>query len=92
MCLSIREEEERNGNAWVDGFMFFDYWLSLISETEQIITAESTAMVKSHRVFSEQLSSGYIALFVNHCIWVYTSTRTPPVPKFTLAVRLLFYP
>ena len=92
MCLSIREEEERNRKAWDNGFMSFDYWLSLITETDQIITVKSNVMVKSYRVFSEQLFSGYTALFVNHCIWVYTSSRTPADPKFTLAVRLLFYP
>lgn len=92
MCQSIREEEDRNRKAWDDGFMSFDFWLSLLKETEQILKAKRQKMKDSHRVFSDQLFSGYTALFVNHCIWVYTSTRTPSNPKFTLAVRLLFHP
>ncbi|HKG07277.1 MAG TPA: hypothetical protein VKB19_12495 [Pedobacter sp.] len=92
MCQSIREDEQRNRKAWDDGFMSFDYWLSLLNQTEQIIKFRSKAITGSHRVFSEQLFSGYTALFVNHCIWVYTSTRKPADPKFTLAVQLLFYP
>jgi hypothetical protein len=92
MCQAIQENEERNRAAWDDGFMSFDFWLRLLNESEALIAKKSQAMIKSRLVFSEQLFSGYTALYVNHCISVYTRVKVHPNPKFTLAVELLFNP
>jgi len=92
MCGAIKENEQRNRDAWDDGFMSFDYWLHLLNESEALIASKGQSMIKSRLVFSEQLFSGYTALFVNHCISVYTKVKVHPNPKFTLAVELIFNP
>ena len=92
MCQSIREDEQRNREAWDGGFMPFDYWLGLGNSSEKLITERHALLVKSWRIFSEQLFSDYKAIFLNHCISCYTKVRKHPDPKFTLAIDLLINP
>ena len=92
MCQSIKEDEALNRKAWDAGFMSFDYWLILLNQSQELIRLKGSLMIRSYKVFSEQLFSGYTAIYVNHCICVYTKTRVHPNPKFSQAVELLFHP
>lgn len=92
MCQSIKEDEELNRKAWDSGFMSFDYWLGLLNQSQELISLKGSLMIKSQRVFSEQLFSGYTAIYINHCICVYTKTKVHSNPKFSLAVQLIFHP
>lgn len=92
MCQSIKEDEARNRAAWDGGFMSFDYWLHLLNQSEEVIASKEQSMIKSSRVFADQLFSGYTALYVNHCISLYTRVKQHPNPKFTLAVELIINP
>lgn len=92
MCQSIKEDEALNRKAWDARFMSFDYWLTLTNQAEDLIKLKKSLMIKSYKVFSEQLFSGYTAIYVNHCICVYTKTKVHPNPKFSLAVQLIFHP
>jgi len=92
MCEAIQQDKDRNRSNWDDGFMSFDYWLSLILETEYRIKKFQNRMCESNKVFAEQLFDGFTAVFASHCITVYTSVKKHPNAKFTLAVELLFNP
>lgn len=92
MCQSIKESEDRNRAAWDNGFMPFDFWLGLLNRSEAMIAEKRALLIKSRLVFAEQLFSDHKAIFLNHCISVYTTVRKHPNPKFTLAIDLLIHP
>ncbi len=92
MCQSIKEKEALYRFSWDNGLMSFDFWLRLLNSSELMIAQKRNSLIKSHLIFSEQLFSDHKAIFLNHCISVYTTARKHPNPKFTLLVELLIHP
>ncbi len=88
-CTHFKKHQETYAKDWNSGFMPFDYWLSLSEETAELIKKYRFNMVKSSRVFSEQLSYTYTVLFVNDRIIKYTNKMSEK-SKFRQAVNLLF--
>lgn len=90
MCHTIREEEATQRANWQDGFLSFDFWLQLIGQTEKTIEKYGMQLHKNSRLFADQLFEGYMALFLVHCLTVYTTIKKLPNRKFSAAVDLLF--
>ncbi len=89
MCSSIKEDEANQRQQWENGLFSFDFWLSLVNDAERKINQYGSKLATSNRVFSEQLFDGYLAMYVNHCLIVYTTRRVHPNKKFTIAIDLL---
>jgi len=92
MCKAIKDNEQANRAKWDNGFIDFGYWLTLLNEVEAKIQKYGIRLNKSQRLFADQLFDGMLALFTNHCIYVYTTVREHPNRKFKVAIDLLFNP
>lgn len=89
MNETLKEEQERQSANW-QGLITFEMWMELVSQAEQIIAKYGRRLHKSHRLFSEQLFDGYLAIYLIHCLISYVSIRKHDNKKFVLAVNLLF--
>jgi hypothetical protein len=89
VCADFKKHWEAYAKDWNDGFMPFDYWLSLSEQTAELIKKYRFNMVRSSRVFSDQLSYSYAVLFVNDRIVKYAKGHSNN-EKFNMAVALLF--
>lgn len=89
VCADFREHKEEYAKDWNNGFMPFDYWFSLSEQTAELIKKYRFNMVRSSRVFSDQLSYTYAVLFVNDRIIKYVESHSKD-EKFKQAVTLLF--
>lgn len=90
---TIKEEQEKLRNNWGDSQLFtFDFWLTLVQQAEKIIKQYGSKLEKSSSLFADQLFDGYGAVYMVHCLILYTSVRQHTNPKFTLAIDLLFNP
>jgi hypothetical protein len=89
VCTDFQERKEEYTKNWNDGFVPFNYWLSLSQETANIIKRHGLTMVKSSRVFSDQLFYTYTFLFVNDRIIKYAE-RVSEDEKFKQAVKMLY--
>lgn len=92
MCLTVAEQSDTLHNNWNNQLLTADMWLSLASTAEEKLTRYGTRLHTSSTLFADQLFDGYLALFMVHCLAVYTSTSIHPDRKFTAAVDLLFNP
>lgn len=92
MCVTIKEQEQLHRERWGNGLLNFDFWLLLLDEAEKRIDQYRNRLSKSAQLFADQLFDGYLALYLVHCLMVYTTTRQHPNMKFTKAVDLLFNP
>lgn len=92
MCIAIQEQEALHRSKWNNGIFSFDFWLSLIRNVESNIQQYGNKLHKNSRLFSDQLFDGHNALFLVHCLEVYTTTRKHPNKKFVTAINLLFNP
>jgi hypothetical protein len=54
-CAHFSEHQETYLKDWTNGFMPFDYWLSLSEETAGLLKRHTSSMAKSSKVFSEHL-------------------------------------
>lgn len=90
MCQTIREDEVNQRASRQEGFLSFDFWLQLIGQTEKTIEKYGLQLHKNSRLFADQLFDGYMALFLVHCLTVYTTARQHPNKRFIAAVDLLF--
>jgi len=91
VCADLEERKDEHLKKWDSGFMSFSYWLSLSNETAEILKRHKFNMVKSSRVFSDQLFFNYTSLFVNDRIVKYAEHKSEN-NKFKIAVNLLYYP
>jgi hypothetical protein len=90
-CEFTKQQENKLREKWDDGFIPFDFWLSLATDIERIIKTYKNKLHQSTRVFSDQLFDGYLAIFTNDCIVKYAATENKN-PKFGIAVELLLNP
>ncbi|WP_423147853.1 hypothetical protein [Rubrolithibacter danxiaensis] len=92
MCVTIKEQEQLHREQWENGLFSFDFWLSQLYEAEQKINHYGIRLSKSVQLFADQLFEGYLAVYLVHCLMVYTTTRQHPNIRFAKAVDLLFNP
>lgn len=90
-CAHFSENKEKYRTEWQSGIMPFDYWLSLSEETAGIIKKHRYSMLKSGKVFSDQLYFTYTSLFVTDRIIKYADQFSSN-EKFKKAVDLFFQP
>jgi hypothetical protein len=91
VCIDLKANREAYQSTWDFGLMTFDTWLSLAEKAEVLINKHRTNMIKSSKIFSEQLfhSYDYMVLFVNDRIVKYADKMSDK-SKFKKAVDLLF--
>lgn len=84
-------EQEAIRKDWDLGLISFDQWYSLSRQTADLLKRHRSNMIRSSRVFSDQLFFSYTVLYVTDCIIKYADWESDS-PKFKLAVALLFKP
>lgn len=89
VCADFKTNWEAYAKEWNDGFMPFDYWLGLSEQTAGLIKKYRLDMIRSSKVFSDQISYTYAVIFVNDRIVKYANSHSRN-EKFRLAVTLLF--
>ncbi|RYD59143.1 MAG: hypothetical protein EOP56_02625 [Sphingobacteriales bacterium] len=90
MSQTIEEEQQRIKSKWANGFIDFEYWLSLSRATAKKLTQYGKRLNTNSSLFADQLFDGHAALYLSHCLIQYTQPRKHENEKFTLAVQLLF--
>jgi len=90
MCLTIKEQEATQREAWRNVLFSYDFWLSLVSGAEHKIKQYGDKLHHSGKLFADQLFDGYMAGYTSYCLIEYTTLRKHPNIKFTIAVDLLF--
>ena len=92
VCADLKTNQEEYRKTWDFGLMTFDMWLHLAEQVEERINKYRLNMVKSSKVFSDQLFSSfdYTVIFVNDRIVKYAQHHSEN-GKFKLAVTLLFH-
>lgn len=91
VCADLKTKQEEYRATWDFGLMTFDMWLQLSEQVEERIKKYRSNMIKSSKVFSDQLFSSfdYTVLFVNDRIVKYAQNVSNN-DKFKLAVTLIF--
>ena len=92
MCLTIQEDEQLTRNQWENGLLTVEAWLSFVEEVRNKIERYGKRMHKQSRLFADQLFDGHVAIYMVHCMTLYTTIRKHPTHKFSLAIDLLFNP
>jgi len=92
MCLTIQENEQAKHNQWDSGLITVEAWLSFVEEVRNKIGKYGERLHTQSRLFADQLFDGYTALYMVHCMLLYTTTRKHSNHKFVLAIDLLFNP
>ena len=92
MCLSIQDDEQLTRNQWENGLLTVEAWLSFVAEARSKINKYGKRLHTQSRLFADQLFDGYTALYMVHCMTLYTTTRKHNNRKFMLAIDLLFNP
>lgn len=90
VCSDFQTHKEAYALNWDNGFMPFDYWLGLSEQTAELLKKHGHSMLRSSRVFSDQLFYTYTALFVNDRI-VKFADHICDNEKFKQAVKLLYH-
>ncbi len=90
MCTTIQEEQELQRIKWDNGIFSFNFWLSLVIDAERRMKQYGKRLYSNNRLFAEQLFDGYLAMYMVHCLTVYTTIKIHPNPKFTKAIDLFF--
>jgi len=92
MCLTTQEDEQLTRNQWENGLLTVEAWLSFVEEVRSKIDKYGKRLHTQSRLFADQLFDGYTALYMVHCMTLYTTTRKHSNHKFVLAIDLLFNP
>lgn len=90
LCLTIKEDEQQNRERWDSGFMPFDFWLQQINEVEASIKKYGKKLEDNPRLFSDKLFEGMKAIFTNHSLRVYTTTKSHSDKKYLTAFDLFY--
>lgn len=90
LCDTIKEDEGNQRKSWDIGFISFDFWIHLITQTQRKIEQYGIRLHQNSKLFSDQLFDGQLAMFQVHALLLYTHTRQHPNPKFTAAIELFF--
>ena len=90
VCLDFEQHQQQYRESWDFGFFSFDEWLSLSRQTLKRIEKFEFNMVKSSKVFSDQLCFNLQALFVNDRI-IKCADKISSNEKIKLMVQVLYY-
>ncbi|WP_316831736.1 hypothetical protein [Pedobacter aquatilis] len=88
-CEHLCSVGENYRKDWDSGLVSFDFWMALAAETNSLIKKHEFSMLRSSKVFSDQLFFTYTALFATDCIVKYAE-RQSTNEKFKIIVQLLF--
>lgn len=89
---AIAGDKEHGSATWNNGLFSFEAWLSIAEDVAKRIAKYNKQLHRSRHLFGDQLFDGYNAIFMAHCLILFTTTRQHPNRKFALAVDLLFNP
>lgn len=89
VCLDFDQRQQQYRESWNFGFFSFDEWLSLSRQTMQRIEKFEFNIVRSSKIFSDQLCFNHQALFVNDRIIKYASGISTN-EKFKQMVQVLY--
>lgn len=92
LCTTIQEEEQLLRSQWDNGIFTVDAWLSLVEAVRAKIERYGKRLHTQSRLFADQLFDGYTALYMVHCMTLYTTIRQHGNHKFVSAIDLLFNP
>ena len=92
MCLTLLEDEQSMRSHWKNAFLTVDAWLSFIRTAKEIIDKYEKRLQKQSDLFADRLFEGFIALYMVHCLTLYSTVQRHPNHEFVLAVDLLFNP
>jgi len=87
---SIKENEEVNHANWDNGFMGFDFWLSLLDNVEARIIHYKKPLIRNGKLFADQLFDGYLAIYSAQALRAFVGRDKHTDPKFKTAVDLFF--
>lgn len=90
MCAAIKEDEQRNREAWDNPHYDFDFWLDIIGQVSRILEIFGSQLNENSELFSEKLFAFYNALFTAHCLRLYATTRQHANTKFRDVIHILF--
>lgn len=90
MCQTVQEEQEKGHIAWDNGFITFESWLYLATDSQKQITSNRKKMLSLSISFASCLFNGFTALFSIHCVVSQTEVIKYPDRKFTKIVELFF--
>ena len=90
MCATLKEQEAADREHWQNGLFTFDFWMQLVNQAETVLLKYGDQLGKSSRLFSEQLFDGYLAMYLAHCLSIYTSQQALANEKFVKMVDILF--
>ena len=92
MCITIQEDEQLTRSQWENGLLTVEAWLSFVEEVRSKINRYGKRLHTQSRLFADQLFDGHTALYMVHCMTLYTTIRKHNNYKFALAIDLLFNP
>lgn len=89
MLQNIQHQQQYR-ESWDFGFFSFDEWLSLSRQTFERINKFEFNMIRSSKVFADQLCFNLQALFANDRIIKYAE-KISGNEKFKLMVQVLYH-
>lgn len=89
VCAEFQKHKEKYAKDWDFGLMTFEMWLYLSEQANEIITRYRFNMVRSSRVFADQLCFTHAVLFINDRIIKYAEGVSKN-EAFKLAVKMLY--
>lgn len=92
VCESTLVHEQLQRKAWNNDVFSFEAWLSLARDAQKKIRQYGKRLHGNSRLFADQLFDGYLAVYMLHCLTLYTQTRRHANEKFSIAIDLLFHP
>ncbi|MCX2476048.1 hypothetical protein OQZ33_17070 [Pedobacter sp. MC2016-05] len=75
-CAHFSANTEAYRKDWKNGLISFNYWIALSKETAGIISMEKRNLIKSSKLFSEQLYFSCTSLFVTDCIVKFSDQKS----------------
>lgn len=92
MCLTLLEDEKSLRTQWNNGFLTVDAWLSFVRAAKDKIDKYGNRLQTQSDLFADHLFEGFTAMYMVHCLTLYTTVQRHRNHKFVLAVDLLFNP
>ena len=90
ICTDFEANQGQYRESWDFGFFSFDEWLSLSRQTMQRIEKFESGMVRSSKVFADQLCFNLQALFVNDRIIKYADLVSTN-ERYKMMVKVLYH-
>ncbi|MCH4565672.1 hypothetical protein MKP05_21565 [Halomonas sp. EGI 63088] len=85
----LREHEDNIRKEWDNGLITAEFWFDLAKRVHGAVEKYDKKLLKSRRLFADQLFDGHNALFTIDCIAKYAKKGNGSA-RFRLAVDMLF--